>query len=78
MMYAEQLAQELYTQNPNFDLAGRAEALFAAAWPLAVRDLGITRARWEFGYDEDFAGDLTGAYAHFQKSVGTNLTKTAG
>ena len=77
-MYAEQLAQELYTQNPNFDLSGRAEALFAAAWPLAVRDLGANRARWEFGYDEDFTGDLTGAYQYLQRSAGTNLTKTAG
>ncbi len=77
-MYAEQLAQELYTQNPNFDLAGGAEALFAAAWPLAVRDLGSQRARWEFGYDEDFAGDLTGAYQYLQRSASTNLTKTTG
>ena len=77
-MYAEQLAQELYTQNPNFDLSGRAEALFQAAWPLAVRDLGMTRARWEFGYDEDFPGDLSSAYAHLQRSASTNLTETGG
>jgi hypothetical protein len=77
-MYTEQLAQELYTKNPNFDLSGRAEALFAAAWPLAVRDLGANRARWEFGYDEDFAGDLTSAYQHLQRSAGANLALSAG
>lgn len=76
-MYAEQLAQELYKHNPNLDLSGRAEALFEAAWPLAVRDLGFKRARWEFGYDEDFPGDLTSAYAYFQKLACTNLAKTA-
>lgn len=77
-MYAQQLAQELYTQNPNFDLSGGAEALLAAAWPLAVRDLGSNRARWEFGYDEDFAGDLTGAYHHLQRLAVTNLAHSAG
>lgn len=77
-MYAEQLAQELYTLNPNLDLTGNAEALFQVAWPLAVRDLGITRARWEFGYDEDFPGDLSSAYAYLQRSASTNLAKTAG
>ena len=77
-MYAEQLAQELYKRNPNFDLAGGAEALFEVAWPLAVRDLGAKRARWEFGYDEDFAGDLTDAYQYLQRSALANLAKTAG
>lgn len=77
-MYAEQLAQELYTQNPNLDLTGRAEEFFKAAWPLAVRDLGATRARWEFAYDEDFAGDLTTAYAYLQRSAHTNLVKAVG
>ena len=76
-MYAEQLAQELYTQNPNLDLSGRAEALFEAAWPLAVRDLGIKRARWQFGHDEDFPNDLTSSYEYCQKLACTNLTNTA-
>lgn len=77
-MYAEQLAQELYAQNPNFDLSDRAKALLEAAWPLAVRDLGLKRAGWEFRYDEDFPVDLTSAYTYLQQLAGTNLPKTAG
>jgi hypothetical protein len=67
MNYAEDLAQRLFDVNPHLDATGRAGAVIDAAWPLAVADLGVKSARYNFWYDEDFPSDLVTAYAVLQK-----------
>lgn len=69
MIYAEQLAHRLYRLSPNLDSTGPANAVLNAAWPLAVKDLGIQSAQWSFWYDEDFASDVVTAYSGLQGTV---------
>ena len=65
--YYEILARKVFDERPNFSTSGRAEELVDYAFRFAVQDLGKSRARWEFGYDEDFLSDFVSAYGELQR-----------
>ena len=64
--YAEQLAKKVFDERPHFQTKGRADELIDYAWRFAVQDLGKSRARYEFNYDEDFLTDFVSAYGWLQ------------
>lgn len=68
--YDEKLADRLYRENPRLSTKGRAEEFVSLAFDLVKQDLGQQRARYLFGYDQDFVSDLIDAYAELQKSAG--------
>jgi len=76
--YYEQLAQQLFDQDPGLDASGRAESVLNAAYPMVKDQLGDKQARMLFNYDEDFPGDLVTAYAHLQKQDATNESDMSG
>jgi hypothetical protein len=64
--YAEQLAKKVFDERPHFQTKGNADELIDYAWRFAVQDLGKSRARYEFNYDEDFLSDFVSAYGWLQ------------
>jgi hypothetical protein len=64
--YADELAQQVFANNPNLDASGPARELLNAAYALAVQELGRRRAQ-SFFDDEDFPSDLVTAYAWEQQ-----------
>jgi len=74
--YAEQLAQQVFNENPNLVSSGSAEEVLGAAYTIARDELGDRRARMLFTYNEDFPGDLVTNYAYLQKqSVAQKMPK---
>jgi hypothetical protein len=64
--YADELAQQVFANNPNLDASGPARELLNAAYALAVQQLGRKRAQ-SFFDDEDFPSDFVTAYAWEQE-----------
>jgi hypothetical protein len=64
--YADELAQQVFADNPNLDASGPARELLNAAYALAVQQLGRKRAQ-SFFDDEDFPSDFVSAYAWEQE-----------
>jgi hypothetical protein len=65
--YNEQLAQQVFDENPNLPVEGKCEELLDAGYKIAVQDLGKKTARYKFGYDEDFPSDFVSSYHYLQK-----------
>ena len=65
--YYEILAQKVFDERPHFSTKGRADELVDYAYRFAVQDLGKSRARYEFNYDEDFLSDFVSAYGELQR-----------
>jgi hypothetical protein len=65
--YAEQLAQQVFDENPNLDTTGQADEVMDAGFAIAREQMGSKRAQSIFAYDEDFPSDFVSAYAYLQQ-----------
>lgn len=68
--YADQLAQKVYNERKDLDTSGEAAEFLDIAYDIAQKDLGRRRAHHMFAYDDDFVGDLIGAYAVMSQGKG--------
>ncbi len=75
--YAEQLAQQVYENDPELDASGEADEVMAAGFAIAREELGIKRARHTFAYDEDFPSDFVSAYAYLQQNGSAHVDEGA-
>lgn len=68
--YADQLAQKVHDLRDDLDTSGSATEFIDTAYDIAVKDLGRQKAQRMFAYDEDFVGDLIGAYTEIRQGRG--------
>jgi hypothetical protein len=66
----EEIAQQVYDENPDLPTSGRGDEFFNAAFPYVVQLAGSKkRANYMLNYDEDFPSDLISAYADLQRQA---------
>jgi len=66
----EEIAQQVYDENPDLPTSGRGDEFFNAAFPYIVQLFGSKkRANYMLNYDEDFPSDLISAYADLQRQA---------
>ena len=66
----EEIAQQVYDENPDLPTSGRGDEFFNAAFPYVVQLFGSKkRANYMLNYDEDFPSDLISAYADLQRQA---------
>lgn len=73
--YAEQLAQQVYDNDPELDASGEAGEVMDAGFVIAQQQMGTKRAQSIFAYDEDFPGDFVSAYAYLQQGGAAHVAE---
>lgn len=74
--YAEQLAQQVYNDNPKLDATGEASEVMDAGFVIARDQMGTKRAQTIFAYDKDFPSDFISAYAYLQQGLSADLAES--